>query len=85
VTTATVLAATAALGRRSISAGPLVAILAITAVVVTLLVIAVSFTLSRRGRRTDDRPDAPVAPPQTSTFAVNPPLRTNPGSDGPAG
>jgi hypothetical protein len=85
VTTATVVAATAAIGHRSISAGPLVAILAIGAIVVPLLVIAVSFTLSRRGPRTDDRSDAPGLPPRTPTLGVNPPLRTNPGTDRPAG
>jgi hypothetical protein len=85
VTSATVLAATAALVHHNISAGTVVAILAIAAVVVTVLVIAVSFTLSRRGPRHDDGPGAPGAPPRTSTLGRNPPLRANPGSDRPAG
>jgi hypothetical protein len=85
VTTATVVAATAALVHRSISAGTVVAILAIAAVVVTLLVIAVSFTLSRRGPRHDDDPGAPGVPPRASTFGGNPPLRANPGRDRQAG
>ncbi len=46
-----------------ISAGPLIAILAIAALVVTALIIIVSFTLSRRPRRRGGLGEGPSSPP----------------------
>jgi hypothetical protein len=77
VTALAQLATAGPLVRHNISAGPLVAILAIAAMAVIVLVVVVSFTLSRRAERGGQSPAHPGTSAPTGTLSVNPPLPAN--------